>query len=192
MSLLVVTGGARSGKSAVAARLAVERGGTVVAAVAGAAIDAEMRRRIERHQAERNTGWRTLELGYDPVRDLDGVRDEECLLLDCLGSAVGRIVSEEAVGDVHVLGAETERKVGERVAAVTDYLIERAGDSVVVTNEVGDGVVPPYADGRLFRDVLGRANRTLVDVADAAWLVVAGRCIDLSRRPTEPEWPVWT
>jgi adenosylcobinamide kinase/adenosylcobinamide-phosphate guanylyltransferase len=191
MSLLVVTGGARSGKSQGAARLAFQRGGGVVVAVAGAGIDEEMRRRIERHRTERDVAWRTLELGRDPSGDLASVDQEECLLLDCLGSVVGRIVAEECVGDAHVLSARTEAKVERSVAEFTDTLIRRQGDTVVVTNEVGDGVVPPYADGRLFRDVLGRANRALVDVADGSWLVVAGRCVDLQSLPDDPGWPVW-
>jgi adenosylcobinamide kinase/adenosylcobinamide-phosphate guanylyltransferase len=191
MSLLVVTGGARSGKSGVAARLAFERGGRVVVAVAGAAIDDEMRRRIEKHRLDRAGTWRTLELGGDAAADLATIDDDECLLLECLGSAVGRIVAEECIGDSHVISGKTEAAVEARVTSVVQRLIGRRGDTVVVTNEVGDGVVPPYADGRLFRDVLGRANQRLVEVADGAWLVVAGRCVDLRALPEDPGWPVW-
>lgn len=154
-------------------------------------MDEEMRRRIERHQQERATDWRTIELGHDPIADLADVEHDECLLVDCLGSIVGRIVAEESVADAHILSERTERAVEDRLNVVIEYLIRRPGDTVVVSNEVGDGVVPPYADGRLFRDVLGRANRTLVDVADGAWLVVAGRCVDLTELPTDPGWPVW-
>jgi adenosylcobinamide kinase/adenosylcobinamide-phosphate guanylyltransferase len=191
MSLLLVTGGARSGKSAVGARLAVERGGRVAIAVSGAAMDDEMRRRIETHQRDRETSWRTLELGKDPVKDLSGAGHDECLLLDCLGSVVGRIIAEACLGDVSVVPASTESAVEQQVDALIEHIVKRPGDTVVVTNEVGDGVVPPYADGRLFRDVLGRANRRLVDVSDGAWLVVAGRCVDLTNLPADPGWPVW-
>jgi adenosylcobinamide kinase/adenosylcobinamide-phosphate guanylyltransferase len=191
MSLLVVTGGARSGKSAVAARLALERGGRVAVAVAGAAVDGEMKRRIEQHKADRDESWRTLELGAGAADEIARIANDECLLLDCLGSVVGRIVAEECVGDAHVITGRTEEAVRGRVALVVDTLVSRKGDTVVVTNEVGEGVVPPYADGRLFRDVLGRANQRLVDVSDGAWLVVAGRCVDLRRLPTDPGWPVW-
>ena len=69
------------------------------------------------------------------------------------------------------------------------WLVSRRGDTVVVTNEVGGGVVPAYALGRVFRDVLGRANRALVDGADAAYLCVAGRLVDLHARPTQAIWP---
>ena len=189
MSLVVVTGGARSGKSAVAGRLALDRGERVVVAVAGAAIDDEMRRRIDTHRAGRVDSWRTLEIGREPLVDLCGVSADECLLLECLGSLVGRIVAEECVADSHVVSAHTEAQVEDRVAEILEYLVSRPGDTVVVTNEVGDGVVPPYADGRLFRDVMGRANARLVSAADGAWLVVAGRCIDLKGLTTDPPWP---
>lgn len=189
MSLLVVTGGARSGKSTAAVRLVSQRGGEVVVAVAGAASDEEMRRRIEAHRRERRVGWSTLELGDDPLQDLRKVPDSACLLLDCLGSVVARIVSEEAIGDLEVASESAEERVRSRVSEVVEWLVRRRGDTVVVTNEVGGGVVPPYPDGRLFRDELGRANRRLVDVADGAWLVVAGRCLDLATQPVEPDWP---
>ncbi|GAB4274709.1 MAG: bifunctional adenosylcobinamide kinase/adenosylcobinamide-phosphate guanylyltransferase [Coriobacteriia bacterium] len=189
MSLLVVTGGARSGKSTAAVRLVSRRGGEVVVAVAGASSDEEMRRRIEAHRRERRVGWSTLELGDDPLQDLSKVPDSACLLLDCLGSVVARIVSEEAIGDLEVASESAEERVRSRVSEVVEWLVRRRGDTVVVTNEVGGGVVPPYPDGRLFRDELGRANRRLVDVADGAWLVVAGRCLDLATQPVEPDWP---
>jgi adenosylcobinamide kinase/adenosylcobinamide-phosphate guanylyltransferase len=68
-------------------------------------------------------------------------------------------------------------------------MLERPGDTILVTNEVGDGVVPAFPAARLFRDVLGRANRRLVQSADAAYLVVCGRTIDLLEGPGRVEWP---
>jgi adenosylcobinamide kinase/adenosylcobinamide-phosphate guanylyltransferase len=75
------------------------------------------------------------------------------------------------------------------VDAVVDWLVARSGDTVIVTNEVGSGLVPVYPDGRLFRDVLGRANRLLVDRADAAYLAVSGRLFDLTTLPHDAAWP---
>ena len=68
-------------------------------------------------------------------------------------------------------------------------MIAREGDTIVVSNEVGDGLVPAYATGRLFRDLLGRANRRLIDAADSAWLVVAGRLVDLGALGHDAAWP---
>ena len=70
-----------------------------------------------------------------------------------------------------------------------EALTSRGGDTVIVTNEAGWGVVPASASGRLFRDLLGRANRALIDAADAAWLVVGGRLIELTDLPGEAAWP---
>ena len=64
-----------------------------------------------------------------------------------------------------------------------------ASDTIVVTNEVGDGVVPSHTSGRLFRDLLGRCNRRLIDVADAAYLVVAGRLVPLDALTRDAAWP---
>lgn len=187
--LLVVTGGARSGKSRVGHKLAEESGREVVVAVAGRAdSDEEMRRRVGRHRRERPAGWSTLEV-EDPVAWVETVPEDVCLLVDCLGSMVGRIVGAALVGAVELASDEAEARVDHDVGLLVRRLLERRGDTVVVTNEVGDGVVPTHTSGRLFRDSMGRANASLVASADAAWLVVAKRCIPLHDMPSEAGWP---
>lgn len=185
MALVVFTGGARSGKSGAAARFAAARGPHVVVAVAGvAAGDEEMAARIERHRLERSVDWQTLEVAGVPSEVwLESVRQSDVLLLDCLGTLVTDLLwggETEPASE-----AEADRVVSE----LLDALLARAGDTVIVTNEVGSGVVPVSAAGRLFRDVLGRANARLVASADAAYLVVCGRCIDISAAPVDPAWP---
>lgn len=197
MSLVVITGGARSGKSAVASALAEDRGGDVCVVVFGDADgDPEMAERIARHRAERPGHWTTLEhRGADPR--LADTPEDALLLLDCLGSLVSRVMEAEWDGDAFGAGygeadtvpAEYAAAVERRADAVVAALLARRGDTVVVTNEVGDGVVPAFALGRLFRDVLGRANRRLVGAADVAWLVVAGRCTELTSLPRIVRWP---
>ncbi|TDB39854.1 MAG: bifunctional adenosylcobinamide kinase/adenosylcobinamide-phosphate guanylyltransferase [Actinobacteria bacterium] len=185
MALVVLTGGARSGKSGAAARLAAERGRHVVVAVAGvAAGDEEMAARIARHRRERPVDWATCEvIGRAPDEWLGSVQASDVLLLDCLGTLVTDLLwgagSEPA----------TEADADKTVRALIDALIAREGDTIIVTNEVGSGVVPVSRAGRLFRDVLGRANARLVSAADAAYLVVCGRCIDISVAPVDPVWP---
>jgi adenosylcobinamide kinase/adenosylcobinamide-phosphate guanylyltransferase len=193
--LVVFTGGARSGKSRFAAGLATSRAGPVVVAVGGALADEEMERRIARHGQERPPDWHVLELDAKPVDALQAVREEAVLLLDCLGSVAGRVVAE-ALGAAGAVRAEpdiadesVERHVEVEVSRVVDTLLARDGQTIVVTNEVGDGVVPATASGRLFRDVMGRANQRLCAGADAAYLVVAGVCLDLGDLSTRPDWP---
>lgn len=187
MSLILLTGAARSGKSAAAEALALARGGDVVVAVAGWDGDAEMVRRIGAHRAVRPDHWDVREVSRVP--DWVAVVDPGAvLLLDCLSTLIGTI-AWEAAGESEIATRAAEMLGAERTAALVHALLAREGDTIVVTNEAGWGVVPATAAGRLFRDLLGRANRMLVEGADAAYLVVAGRALDLHALPAAPEWP---
>ena len=187
MSLIVLTGAVRSGKSAMAEQLAASRDRDVVVAVAGWDGDEEMARRIEAHRASRPGEWTTLTADVDP-RWLAGVADDAVLVLDCLGTLVSN-AAYEAVGELEIAPAGAEEAVGAQVDALLSALLARTGDTIVVTNETGWGVVPAWPSARIFRDELGRANRRLVAAADAAYLVVDGRCIDLTTLPDRPVWP---
>jgi adenosylcobinamide kinase/adenosylcobinamide-phosphate guanylyltransferase len=187
MSTVVLTGAVRSGKSAAAEALALAHGGDVVVAVAGWDGDGEMVRRIDAHRAVRPTHWAVHEVGAVP--DWVAVVDPGAVLvLDCIATLIGAIAWETA-GEAEIATGEQEALGAQRTEALVDALLARAGDTIIVTNEAGWGVVPATAAGRLFRDLLGRANRALVDGADAAYLVVAGRVLDLHALPAAPEWP---
>jgi len=187
MSLVLLTGPVRSGKSAAAETLAARPGGPVVVAVAGWAGDGEMERRIEAHRAGRPADWTTIHAGPG-VGWLAAVPDDAVLLLDCLGTLVANICHAE-VGDAEVASAGSEAAVSAGVDALVTKLLAREGDSVIVSNETGWGIVPVWPGSRLFRDELGRANRRLIDGADAAYLVIDGRFLDLRALPTQPVWP---
>lgn len=195
MSLVVLLGGARAGKSAVAERMALAHEGTVIVAVAGSEHDDEMRRRIQKHRDERPATFGTLEIA-DAENWLSGVPADALLVVDCLTTLVGRILGRvwmESGGDeaeaTGVIGEELELESTLRVESLTLALAQRRARTIVVTNEVGEGVVPATPMGRLFRDLLGAANRRLVGEADGAWLIVAGRCVDLAHLPKTPKWP---
>jgi adenosylcobinamide kinase/adenosylcobinamide-phosphate guanylyltransferase len=187
MSLVVVTGAVRSGKSRMAEELAAARGTDVTVAVAGWDGDAEMQRRISAHRASRPASWRTVIASPDPAWVAD-VSDDSVLLLDCLGTLISTICFEE-VGEAEIAPVDAEDRVVARMDALLTVLLARDGDTIVVTNEAGWGVVPSWASARLFRDELGRANRRLSDGADAAWLIVAGRALDLATLPKALSWP---
>ncbi len=201
MALVVFTGGARSGKSSAAQALARRKamdGAPVTTVVFGlVADDPEMGERAARHQAERPAEFAVFE-AQDSRSWLDQVGEGSLLLIDCLGTLVGMVMTEEwpseaagnelvdAGSDLPLGYAEiVESRVGELVRALCD----RRGDTILVTNEVGDGVVPAYGSGRLFRDVLGRANHVLVGRADRSYLVVCGRLVELSGLTASPAWP---
>lgn len=204
MALAVITGGARSGKSSAAERLALSRqahGTSVVVAVFGHSADGcdvEFAARIAKHQAHRPAGFATFEVDGS-AGALDAVADGTLLVVDCLGTWLGRIMEDEwtrhsaemaiAKADAEALPEGFEQAVAGTFDRVVDSLITRAEDTIVVTNEVGDGIVPAYATGRLFRDLLGGGNRRLIDVADAAYLAVGGRLLELTALPREARWP---
>jgi len=200
MALVLVTGGARSGKSRAAQNLAATRlleGHEVVVAVFASESDAEMTERIARHRADRPAGFGVIEADGS-AGWITHVPAGSLLLLDCVGTWLGRAMLEvwqhtSAPGtdmtDAVELPAAFQEQFRTRVADLVDALSRRAGDTIVVTNEAGAGVVPAYATGRIFRDELGRANTALTGVADAAFFAVAGRLIDLSVLPRDLSWP---
>ncbi|MGH3022255.1 MAG: bifunctional adenosylcobinamide kinase/adenosylcobinamide-phosphate guanylyltransferase [Gaiellaceae bacterium] len=169
MGLTFLVGGARSGKTALALRLAAETDGPVVFVATAEARDEEMAARIARHRAERPEVWRTVEAPLDLAGALAAVPEEACVVLDCLtlwtSNALEAGWSDEAV----------ERAAGEVAAAVA----ARAGLTLVVSNEVGLGIVPDTPLGRRFRDVHGRVNAVFAAAAERACLVVAGRTLEL-------------
>lgn len=171
--LTLVLGGTRSGKSEIAERLAARSGRPVVYLATGQARDAEMVERIARHQARRDPSWRTVEEPLDLAAAVRGyLYPGDCLLLDSLGTWASNL-----------LLAEAEGMPEERALMVIDELLTvlAAGDynAILVSDEVGLGVVPPTPLGRAFRDLLGQVNQRIATRADRALLVVAGLPVDL-------------
>ena len=175
--LTLVIGGARSGKSAFAERLAAAGPEPVVYLATTTAADDEMRARIDEHRRRRPPHWRTLELPLGLGAALaDLTPPPGSVLLEDVGLLVSNLLFRISDGR-----APTAETAGRLDAAVAEELteLERAHRAagwhlVAVTNEVGQGLVPTTAVGRLFRDALGRANQTLAARADAAYLLVAG------------------
>jgi adenosyl cobinamide kinase/adenosyl cobinamide phosphate guanylyltransferase len=163
--IVLVLGGARSGKSAMAERLAAALAGdrlvTVLATAVLASGDADMAVRVAAHRARRPPGWPTVETGPDLIEVLRST--EGTAVVDSLGSWLA--------GQPGMV-ADAEGLCG--------ALVSRAGDTVVVSEEVGLGVHPSSAAGRRFRDVLGELNQAVAAVADEVVLAVAGRALSLA------------
>ncbi|MCK9486224.1 MAG: bifunctional adenosylcobinamide kinase/adenosylcobinamide-phosphate guanylyltransferase [Dehalococcoidia bacterium] len=179
-----VTGGARSGKSTFAERLAANSGRLVRYVATMQPEDDELRDRIARHRAQRPEAWETVEA---PTHLLDAVRDapsEACLLLDCLSLWVSNRLLDLGTDEPSLPAIDhLERTLDAEVAAILATARRRAGSTVVVTNEVGGGLVPPYPLGRAYRDLLGRMNQHVSREADRAWLLVSGRALELPPIP---------
>jgi adenosylcobinamide kinase / adenosylcobinamide-phosphate guanylyltransferase len=176
--LLLVLGGARSGKSAYAQRLAQELGGDDVLFVATAeAWDEDMAQRIARHRQERPATWRTLETPRQvgPAIALH-LHDTAVVLVDCLTLLVSNTLLYCGASPDPVAA---DAAVQEEVAALVQTCQTTAATCIVVSNEVGLGLVPDNPLGRLYRDLLGRANQALAARAEAVYFMVAGLPVDV-------------
>ena len=170
--LTLILGGARSGKSAYAQRLAAERGDTVLYVATAQAGDEEMAARIAAHRAERPAHWQTLEAARQlgsAIRVAAG--DASIILIDCLTLLASNVIAPlpEPVG-----AAAAESALGAEVDKLLAAYAESTAEWIVISNEVGLGLVPPYPLGRVYRDALGRANQRLAGVADEVLFMVAG------------------
>ena len=171
MPLTFLVGGARSGKSALAVDLASSHGGPVTFVATAEARDDDMADRISRHRRARPQGWTTVEAPLGLVRVLSGVDHAASLVVDCLTLWTSNALE----------AGVTEDAIVEEAVAVAAALSARRPPSVVVSNEVGSGIVPMNELARRYRDVLGRVNTAVASAADSAYLVVAGRALRLER-----------
>lgn len=169
--LTVLLGGARSGKSTAALRIAERAPGPVCFIATSPRIggDDDLDSRIETHRAERPAEWSTIEAELDLVTALADAGDAHTIV-DCLTVWLGNLIHHDHT-DEQILTSSTAA-----LAAAT----ERRGDTTVVTNEVGLGIVPADAMTRRYRDLLGRINQQWVAASDRALLLVAGRVLPLT------------
>ncbi|WP_019587978.1 bifunctional adenosylcobinamide kinase/adenosylcobinamide-phosphate guanylyltransferase [Deinococcus apachensis] len=173
--LVLVTGGARSGKSSFAERRAASSGGGVTDLATAQALDAEMGARIARHRADRPTGWVTVE---EPMNVPGALRKAATptVLLDCLSLWVSNLLLAD-LPDGAILA-----RADELLAAARAH----PGLTLLVTNEVGFGIVPDNALARRYRDVLGWVNQRAAAVSDEAWLLVSGLPLQLKPSTSNP------
>jgi adenosylcobinamide kinase/adenosylcobinamide-phosphate guanylyltransferase len=173
---VLVTGGVRSGKSRHAEELLGSFENVTYVAPGPTAAedpDPDWAARIAAHQARRPAGWTTLE-----THDLAaGLAAEGPVLVDCLGTWLTAVLDEASAWDDPA--AAVEALVGSTLDDAAAALAAHPGPVVLVTNEVGLGVVPGHRSGRLFRDLLGTVNQRLAQESDEVHMVVAGRVLVL-------------
>ncbi len=176
MKKILLIGGARSGKSHFAQELALKSGEPVLFVATAEAGDEEMRRRIEAHRRSRPTGWSTLEvtthIGSQIVQNIGGTR---VVIVDCITLLVTNILGQHGYQtDEQTDAAHIESEVAGEINELIQCINRVDASFIMVTNEVGTGLVPVSSTGRLYRDVLGKANQILAEYADEIYLMVAG------------------
>ena len=167
MGFVLVLGGARSGKSDLALRLGVESARPVTFIATATPGDAEMADRIARHRATRPARWTTAEAPLDLCAAVGAAAAGDFVIVDCLTLWVSNLLgSGRAPEEITALAREVAGAMARR-------------DGVVVTNEVGLGVVPANELARTFRDALGRVNQVFAECSERALLMIAGRALEL-------------
>jgi adenosylcobinamide kinase/adenosylcobinamide-phosphate guanylyltransferase len=166
--ITLLLGGARSGKSYYAQQLASELGGKVLFVATGEARDEEMQARIAEHKKARPKNWRTLEMPTGIGRRIQKqIGDAEVVIVDCLTLLISNLLHDEP--DYPEAEKRMMAEINELIAAM-----DRLDASfVIVSNEVGMGLVPENKLGRIYRDLLGKANQLLAQHATEVYLMVA-------------------
>ncbi len=157
-------GGAKSGKTALAQKYAETFPPPRIYLATAEALDEEMAVRISRHQQERGVGWQTVEAPLDPAAAIESLSGDGVIMFDCVTLWLSNLLGQ---GD----DAEAAlQKVHKLLIAISRY----PGPVVVVSNELGGGIVPMNPLARSFRDLAGAANQMIAAAADQAYLAVAG------------------
>jgi adenosylcobinamide kinase/adenosylcobinamide-phosphate guanylyltransferase len=168
--LTVLTGGARSGKSALAVEWGLRHRGPVVFVATAPLLDDDMRARARRHREER-PGWPTVEEQHDFDSTIADAPADGMVIVDCITLWVSNLMWR----------GDEDSSVLESASRLAGLARASSAKIVAVTNEVGLGIHPETELGRRYRDLLGRVNRVLVESSDRSYLLVAGRPLELPR-----------
>lgn len=188
-TLTLILGGSRSGKSAFAQGLAGSAKSVLFVATAEA-LDADMAARIQAHQRSRPVGWTTLEEPRELAAAIPkAAPGHDLVVIDCLTLWVSNLLLSGGEGDGRVSDSplqDMEHTILARAQGIIEAYQKGPASWVVVSNEVGLGIVPPTALGREYRDALGRVNQAFAAAASQVYLLVAGLAVDLTAAAARP------
>lgn len=179
MGITFITGGARSGKSSFAEEKAKAKGNNVIYIATAQAFDDEMDHRIKIHKKRRPTSWTTIEEPMylsKTMKEIVNNKDfdkYEVILIDCLALLVSNWLPLEEVEKTSDWSNLREKLLGE-ISSVIDLAKKAKQQVIIVSNEVGSGLVPPYPLGRLYRDLLGEVNQKMAKAAHEVYFAVSG------------------
>jgi adenosylcobinamide kinase/adenosylcobinamide-phosphate guanylyltransferase len=167
---IFITGGARSGKSSFAEQMAAGHGAPLCYLATARSLDDEMDQRIRTHRQRRGADWQTLEEPLNLAQALEASDGRfTVILVDCLTLWLSNLLLLDEVP-----GEETEARVMAEVQRLATVLRGMTSPVIIVSNEVGMGIVPENRLARIFRDLAGQANQIIAAAADEAWLVASG------------------
>ena len=170
--VVLILGGARSGKSSHAQGLAEATGKSVTFLATAQALDEEMSTRIRKHRAERPAGWETLEAPCDLAAHVPQIKTD-VVVLDCVTLLISNLLMQFVKDDL-VEEAPFMLAVKKEMEDLLSAIHEQNQEWFIVSNELGLGLVPPYQMGRVYRDALGWSNQRLAREADTVLFMVAG------------------
>ena len=172
---ILVLGGARSGKSRFAQEMASQLGERVLFVATGEALDEEMRLRIEDHKKSRHPNWRTIEVPIGVGKRIQKeFSDAQVVIIDCLTLLVSNVIGQ-CSGDAEQVDPKlAEDRLALEIKELVECIDGIDASFIIVSNEVGMGLVPESRLGRLYRDLLGKANQELARHADEVRLMLAG------------------
>ena len=175
--ITLIIGGARSGKSSFAEGLLKDKNNVIYIATASA-LDDEMKDRIARHKETRNKSWITIE-AYKGLHKMlqDKLLDMDYILIDCITIMVSNLMLENKI-DWDSVNIDTVNSIEENILEEINNFLDTAqnfsGKIIIVTNEVGMGIVPTTPMARYYRDIAGRINQMIAKISDEVYLVISG------------------
>lgn len=163
--LILILGGARSGKSSYAVELAKKFKKKVAFIATATSFDEEMKKRIELHKTSRPRQWKLIEEGKNIVQILPAIKDKyEIVLIDCLGLLVSNLLADNL----------KDKEIERRINKLIDAILKVNFTTIIVSNEVGSGIVPVNPLARRFRNLLGLSNQMIAKKADKVIFMQAG------------------
>ncbi len=182
----LLLGGARSGKSSFGEKLAASIPGRVAYFATAKITDKEMEKRVRTHQERRPKNWKTFEISspLGKIGEIEKIFKSissekfDTVLIDCITNLIFQVIDRYKIDDLEVLANKEEERIEKEVImffkAFVKILEESSLNIIVISNEIGLGVVPAFPLGRIFRDLMGAVNKEMARVSDEVYFFIAG------------------